>query len=640
MLTFSERSRRTLIAVVCLITVAAASIFPVLTAQAAPPLENPDTAPVVYDGTALLQKLSQAAGLVPLGDTASLKLLLSQSTFANIPPELKTTVDNFLSSSLTIASIIPELQSELEYAKSIQAQYRIADSAPVLASAKEKLTRAYAGLLVMDSAALRTGSWWKVAALKDNNSLNVTYYNLQGELQDIRGLLVLLDSMYSSMLLTRTDASLRSSNLSILIDPETAFVGDKITVQGILKAAGDPLAGRIITILVDNAPAGSVLTDSTGAYQKTITVPFKYVPVMKVQAVFYPVGTDVGQFLGASSRQIDLKVLFYQTFISASQGTPANPGRDFLVTAVLSYNGSPAAEGRNLTVYLDGKTVFESSVGPTAFLNLPVADNTSPGTYKLSFYVPPMGRYSPAEYSMPVEVNLLAPVIEVNTSRLLFLPFAREIKGRVHSPAGPLNNAAVDIAMGGWKASAVTREDGTFTARFDTGLSLTLIGRQVMRITIVPSEPWNSSGSLDIPFMVTNPLSIAAILLVLAIPTWLFFRRGKRVRLVPPSPGQAPEPQQEIEVNNLKVKASSPFLNLYKGVLALIQAASGQMLQSYQTLGEFAVEAGPKLGLLAAYFQEFTRIIERQLYSNRANDDGDTERAKELSRTLTTGIKK
>lgn len=636
------------ITAVSLLVALLGSLFQNNPATAAGLQENPETTPLVYDGVALFQKYVQAVGLVPSGDTAGLQLLRDEAEYANIPPELRTTAANFLLSCVNIGALVPELQSELEEAKTLQAQYRIADALPVLESVKDKLKRAYAGLLVMDNAAADTGRWWNVDSLRAEDPLNAAYRDVREQLRNVRNLLDLLYNMESSMVQIKPGASLRASSLSIAIDPDTAWVGDTIVLRGTLSSEGIPLEGRIITVLMDNIPVGSALTGSAGVYEASVTVPFKYVPVVNLKAVFFPADNDVGQYLGTSSRLAELNVLFYRTTLRVSQGTPANPGRDFLVTAVFSYNDSPAPDGRYFSIYLDRNLVFKGTVGQNTFLRLPVASGTTPGTHSLSCYATPSGRYAPAGYEMPVEVNLVAPVIEVDAPRLFFLPFSREIEGKVFSSFGPLINTAVEISVGGWRASEVTREDGIFSARLDTGLSpstwlrtsLTLLGRQQLRVTAIPEEPWYKTVSVETPVTVINPVSMTGILLVLAIPFWFFVRERRRVRLLTPRFLPVPAPPAPFPDNiSTPANAGSILVTLYKGVLTLVQAAAGLVLQPCQTLGEFALEAGSKLGNLAVFFHEFTRIVERHLYSKHSTAGTDTIRAKELGRTIMTGIK-
>ena len=78
--------------------------------RAAEPQENPDTAPVIYDGVSLLQKYSQALDDVLAADPTAVQQLQTQAATANLPPELETGVGSFFSSGSSLVSLLPSLQ--------------------------------------------------------------------------------------------------------------------------------------------------------------------------------------------------------------------------------------------------------------------------------------------------------------------------------------------------------------------------------------------------------------------------------------------------------------------------------------------------------------------------------------------------
>ena len=110
----------------CIALVVIAGALPVMAALE--PHENPDTAPLVFDGVALLQKYSQALDNVLGTNTSGMEQLREQSTLANIPPDFRNTVDSFLSSGHALAGLIPLVETDLENSKTMLAQYRVDDA--------------------------------------------------------------------------------------------------------------------------------------------------------------------------------------------------------------------------------------------------------------------------------------------------------------------------------------------------------------------------------------------------------------------------------------------------------------------------------------------------------------------------------
>ena len=69
----------------------------------------------------------------------------------------------------------------------------------------------------------------------------------------------------------------------------------------------------------------------------------------------------------------------------------------------------------------------------------------------------------------------------------------------------------------------------------------------------------------------------------------------------------------------------------YRLVVRVIQGITKTLLKPQQTLREFAEESGRVLGPAARFFVEFTRIVERLLYSPYQPTEKDVEMSRELS---------
>ena len=197
--------------------------------------------------------------------------------------------------------------------------------------------------------------------------------------------------------------------------------------------------------------------------------------------------------------------------------------------------------------------------------------------------------------------------------------------------------------------STRTLDDGTFHAQLGTGMSLTLLGSQDLRITATPVEPWYKTVSLVIPLMVINPANMLLLALAIAIPALLSLSRLRKravtaaVRplpeLVPALVKKESPPRPGILEPVANETPGSILLTLYRGILRLVQETTALVLSPYHTLREFARESAPGLGVFGGYFQEFTMMVERLIYSRHRSTESDAARAREISRRLKEGVK-
>lgn len=619
-----------------------------LPALAAEPQENPDNAAVVYDGVALLQKYSQVLDDVLAGDAAGVQQLQTQAALANLPPELGTTVGSFFSSAISLASLLPSLQKALDDAKTFLSQYRVDDAKQVLDDARQDLTLAYSSLLALNISTSDTASRWQADIAPAGSTLHQAYDDVQAKLLRLHGLLGFNDNIVRTVTQQTALPPLSSTSLSLLVEPAAAFVGENVSFHGILASANTSLPGRQVTILLDHSPVITVTTAAGGAYQGVVALPFRYSSFISVQAVYSPQGDDINRYLGCSSPEAPISVLFYPVVLHVAQSTPASPGRDFLVQGAFNYGNNTVLPERRLNVYLDNNLIFDGSIAAGFYLRLPVSANTSAGTHRLTFDVPGAGRYAPAGTTLDIEVSRIVPAIELNIPRVILLPFPQQIRGSVRSAIGPLSNTPVEITLGNWETAARTGTDGSFSARLDTGFSLTFLGAQDLRVTAVPPETWYQSGSTTVRVMVINPANIAGIIIMLLVLAVSGTRRLGRKAGRPagfeqqpfPDPGPVLLKPESVPAPPAAAASGDPravLLSLYRGVLHFVQQLTGRMLPPHQTLREFAAENEPKLGPVGRYFREFTLMIERLLYSRHDFDERDAAHARELSGKVLKG---
>ena len=89
-------------------------------------------------------------------------------------------------------------------------------------------------------------------------------------------------------------------------------------------------------------------------------------------------------------------------------------------------------------------------------------------------------------------------------------------------------------------------------------------------------------------------------------------------------------PQPELLKPETQGGLQAILVTLYRGVLRLVQGLTAVILGPSYTLREYVQECAPRLGLLAGYFQDFTMIIEKLLYSQYRPSEKDVKYSRQL----------
>jgi hypothetical protein len=67
---------------------------------------------------------------------------------------------------------------------------------------------------------------------------------------------------------------LTRTSISLSFGEERVFVGDNIVATGALMGGDIPLAGKTVSLMVDNVMVATARTGKNGAYATSITVPY------------------------------------------------------------------------------------------------------------------------------------------------------------------------------------------------------------------------------------------------------------------------------------------------------------------------------------------------------------------------------
>jgi hypothetical protein len=669
-----------LIAIALLVVLTGFVSQPVLAGDGPPivPHEDPDVAKVIFSSLSLLRYYSASLDFILQQDEPGSVANLAKMPFANVPVYLDSATSGFAGYGTDFTHSLVGLFGLWNQENDLIRQYRLTEAAGIYRQLIAGIPQARQELTGLESATVATGAYLKIDSLSPQSELKLTYAEVIAKIQQLSGMLDLLSrsllpetlaNLLKNPNLTLTSAQiadllknansltpeqvaelLRPTDLTLVVNPTTAYVGDEISFQGSLTSAGAPMSQRKVSILLNNTETLVVTTDDQGNYSGKLQLPYRYVHAAEVQALYFPETGDTGVYLGAASPVIPLTVLFYEVTLDLKQEGTAYPGREVLLTGTFDYNGAPPPAQRPVELYLDDILVSQFSAGTGFSQTIDIGANISPGKHALSASVAAVGRYAPAAADSLLEVKLATPVLELHLPRISFIPGSIGISGRLYSEIGPLQNAGVAVNAGNAGAQVKTTAEGTFNSKLRMGLGLSLLGNQDISVNVQPLEPWNAPLSTTKTTFVINALSCGLILIVLVGLGVYLPRRLKKWNLFPPGkPGRLAEtvpapvtllgenstilPLKEAKRDDSEA-TSNPIMYWYRIALKLVQRLTRAILKPQQTLREYARQSSTALGPAGKYFLELTYIIERKLYGKGQPSKADAEKSRQLARSI------
>jgi len=672
-------------AIVCVIIIV---IITASSVQAFDPHENPDVAVQVFSGISLLRYHSGSLDLLLQKLPEQMGERLGKLPFANIPDNLISVTSDFGTSSANLGHLVMEIDGGLGNMSVLMGQFRLDEAAQLAKVISDEMSKAYDNLGTIEKDIQISGDQLQVFSAPEGSDLRSAYNELADREDRIRGTLDLYMDRLVSLLKIKGTAigSLPSStespssliaNLSSLIanlssltenpfslteinlqiDPASVFVGDKVHFDGVLTSKGNPLAGRKVEILLDSSPYITAETDVNGHYSGVLQVPYWYIPKINVQALYYPRDEDIGIYLASQSAVVELEVIFYQADLTISVPSKAYPGMETVITGTFDFGQSPPPDLRKVEIYLDNGFVAEVQTQTMFKQSILLPSQISLGKHTIAVSAPASGRYSPVLASTVLNVTRAGLLLDIEKPRMVMIPGHINIKGRLHSEMGPVSGASIRLKLGKSRAEVVTSDDGTFDAKIKAGMGFSLIGSQDLSIEAFSQKPWYaplaSTRSVTMVNMVNcGGLLVCLVLLSMYLPRWLRKKLGvyrkKKVRLVTPAPlpevlpvySQSTTTPDSTEDNSeVRGEPRARIFYGYRLVLKLVQRVTMAFCPTQQTLREFAIEAGKKLGPAGGYFVELTRMVERLLYSKYEPTEEDAEKGRQLSKSIAEKLK-
>ncbi len=617
---------------------------------AAEPHENPETAEVVFSGIALFRYYSDSLDFVLQKDPAEVEARLEKMPFANVPQSLRVATDRFAVSSISISHLVVAIDEDLGKLRALREQFRLNEATELATQISQNLSQANRELERIEQAIENIGAELKVSSAPEGSDLRRAYNQVLDKIDKIKETLDLYQSFLMEAVLA--PESLSPTEITLQIQPTVAFVGDNVRFQGVLASEGGPLAGREVDILVNSSRYVTVRTDALGSYQGMLQIPYWYIPELEIQALYYPRDRDIGVYLASLSPVVKVKVLFYEAELEVTVEDKAYPGVETTVTGRFDYGESPPLNERKVEIYFDDVLITEAVAQEAFAQKIKVDPEADIGEHIITVSSAAVGRYSPVVASAILNVTKATPILDLRIPKVAMIPGSVGLEGRLYSEVGQLNRALIKMRLGKSHLELVSSEDGTFETKIGVGMGLGLIGSQELIIQVLPKEPWHASLSATSSVLMVNVVNCGAFFAVLLflgiyLPGRLRKRLGVYARLTArPVIGALPQERAPAYTEKVTIPARTEksegageasrviIFSLYRLVVRALQIITKALLGPQVTLREFAYECSKALGPAGKYFIEFTRMIERLLYSQYRPTEEDVEKSQQLSRII------
>ncbi|MBN2098511.1 MAG: DUF4129 domain-containing protein [Dehalococcoidia bacterium] len=631
---------------------------------AALPLENPETAKPAFSGVALFSYYSGSLDFVIEKAPSTVESRLEKMPFANVPPTLDQATEEFASATIDVAQKVVDIDAGIERLKVLVAQSRFDEARQLVAELTGAVSEANGDLTLMEQSVRESGQVFQVASAPEGSDLRQTYDEVLDKIDRIRQMLALDLDIINNMSTAipggsgdgSDDGSLIATELTLQIAPQAAFVGDTISLQGILRTDdGEALVGRQVDILLSGSQYAGAVTGSGGFYQGSLQVPYWYVPQISVQALYYPRGSDVGLYIASLSPEVVLQVMFYEATLNLAVAEEAYPGLDTEIAGVFDYGQSPVPDERRVEIYLDNELLASFQAPPEFSRRVAIPSDVDLGEHVITVSAQATGRYSAVVATAGLTVTRMTPVVDLKAPRVVLVPWSTHFSGTVRSDSGPLGGAAVKMDLRRTETEVASSSDGTFEAGMKMGWGFDLFGTDQLQVEVIPQEPWNEPVVVTRNVFVVNVVNCGGLLVILSflaiyVPYRLkrrLDRRPSKAALPTPQPVEpAPAYGAQAAPIDLNEEASTEsagqprerILRWYSLVLKLVQRITRVALRPDQTLREFTRETEAALGPIAKRLMEFTRLAERLLYSRHEPSEQDVEKTRRLSRGIEKGL--
>ena len=338
------------------------------------------------------------------------------------------------------------------------------------------------------------------------------------------------------------------------------------------------------------------------------------------------------------------QVSLYSVALSFDAPSQAYPGRDISVSGNVTSRDGPDLAQAQLRLLLDDSVLGEFTGALPFQYTATLPPDTLEGEHRLRLEFPAQGPYTASSAELPVQIARARPEVSVHAPGVAFLQRTLKVSGTVTSVFGPLQGARVALGLEDDVTTVRTDAGGNFSGSLDLPAMALFLGPRSFRVKVEPEEPWYGPVRREARVFIVNAtnlglLSISAVyVLLLAGFAW---RRRRAVTL--PRALETPSPRLPgpgyAAVEELREGVWVPFfaepgspkariVSSYYSAAHLLGARRSVPLLPSFTLRDFLRAVGAQV---KSAFAELTGLAEGALYRSREPEEGDPQRAEELS---------
>jgi len=602
--------------------------------QAFSPHEDPSLASETLDGFSLLRFYTDALGLIAASSYGDAQSLLAELREAGLPDELRYVSDRYNDLCQQLSGLLDRLETLLAEASGLLDQNRLDDAGQRLSQAASLGVEA--GLALDEIKAATVALRENLGALGGlaGGSLETALERLEDVFGRLEGLLDRLAALQAELTrsLEQAGVQLEATTLELELAPDSAYVGEAITLSGRLAADSGGLPGREVALYLGGQRHG-VTTSAEGLFSASLDIPYSYEPVLTAQAFYIPSGADDAVYAAASA-SLSLEVLFYGASLAVEPPAALRPGLPITLNGHFSSEGEEIAH--RLEVRLDSRLLAETVISGDFSVEITPPPDTTEGSHSLELRVDSSGRHRGASLSLDVTVSRLPLQADVELPSLIVLPESMQVGGAAYYADGFPDGANVSISFRGATAAAATSDFGRFNTSLRVPFEPFLFGPYELELTITPAEPWLEPYEVSRRIIIINPLHLGLIAAVFLSAGLLGYRKRR-----PPlaatsgtaahSGGSSPPPVPDAPVRPYEtIGAAGRVLSAYLEAQSAVQSRSGLAIRRQQTLGEYLAEV-PLPTSLKLPFAILTEMAEAAMYSGRQPIEGAALEAARLA---------
>jgi len=605
---------------------------------------DPATVGHTYSVGYLLSHVSAAiSGLAGGNPQGAMLLARTDPSELNLPPAMthvwsryQTLVHELSDTIDTLNNDIARTEEALDSNRLKEAQLALARCNASLGKAQDNMVRLEAATAEIVQLARRFGRSEEASSLTQAaSSLDSAITRLKDLLQS------LADRVELAQQTATAKHGLLLPSLSCHLSTENAWLGDSVVASGRLSDGPVPMAGRMIHILFNGNEITTDTTDTDGSYRVSFPVPFDYVPLASVVAVFVPEDTDAERYLSADSAPCNITVRYHRSTIELSPPGRLYPGFPAELAGQLSSLGPVAS--RHVTVLLDGReagAAFTRSNGSfRCTLHVPEEITIGDHTLCVLAQEDSTGLAAPAESTLQVEVTQVTPQLSLRFPSVVFYPLFSVYPGGVprslDSDEGPAVDMrvtsplplATSVIRGSWNGEGLPATDArSITGVHSPSAHLLLSGWQDVHVETTSVEPWHTTATAHGRFFVVNFfLAVSAALLCLLIAAWALLRQ-RRSHQASSSPigvrtSEAPDktrPAATTSLGRTRFSPQSAVVSWYWATIYDIANRLNLTLSPAMTLRETSTLATCTAPALRRLLNALTSLAEEALYSGRS----------------------